>query len=133
LDIGTPVTSGLKLSSFPLFVLKESVDITLRKVLPSVNSFGLSPSTPTLFFLDIDLDLVEGGSVGRLQAVACVGEHSRDRDIGASVVDREAFFDFAGQKGRDTKERSGLVVGHSWGKNTATAELTEVEEADGGT
>jgi len=131
LDIGTPVTSGSKLNSVPLLVLKESVDITLRKVLLSVKSFGLSASTPTLFFLVIDLDLVEGGSVGILQAVACVGERLRDRDIGAPVADRGAFFDFAGQKGRDTKERSGLVVG--WGRDATTAELTEVEEADGGT
>jgi hypothetical protein len=114
-----------------LLVLKESVDITLRKVLLSVDAFGLSASTPTLF-LDIDLDLVEDGSVGILQVVIDVGEHSRE-DTDASVASREVFFDFASQCGRDTKERSSLVVGRSWGEDVAITGLTDVEEAGGGT
>jgi hypothetical protein len=116
LDIGTPVRLELGLNSVSLLVLKDSVDITLRKVLPSVNSLGLSAST-TLFFLDIDLNLVEDGSVGTSHVVTCLGECSWEWGVGARGAGGEAFFDFAGQIVRGMKEGSGLVLERSQDKD----------------
>jgi hypothetical protein len=44
-----------------LLARKESVDIILRKVLLSGDSFWLSKIGPTLFFLEIDLNLPGAG------------------------------------------------------------------------
>ncbi|SRR6266478_214652 len=57
LDIGIPVRSGMGPKSISLLARKESVDITLRKVLLSGDSFWLSEIEPTLF-LEIDLNLL---------------------------------------------------------------------------
>lgn len=132
LDIGSPVRSELKLDSVALLVLRESVDIILRKVLPSVNSFGLFASTPMLFFLDIDLDLVEDGSIATLQSAADVGERSVEEEISSVGPDREAFFDFVGQRGRDTNEGCSIrKVWRSSDEDVARTELRGVEEAGG--
>ena len=120
--------SELRLDSVAL-VLKESVDITLRNVLLSVNSFGLFASTPILFFLDIDLDLVEGGSIVTLQLAADVGERSVEEEIDSVGAGREAFLDFAGRRGRDTKEGCLIrAVGHSSDGDVAGTECRGVEE-----
>ena len=65
----------------------------------------------------MDLNLAEGESVGTLRVVADVGGRSWEGCIGATGAGREVFFDFAGQRGRDTREGSNLVVWRSWAKD----------------
>jgi hypothetical protein len=84
-----------------------------------------------LFFLDIDLNVIEDFSVGTLLAAVDVGELFWDGDIDTRGTSCEGFFDIAGRRDWNTIEGPGLAAGCSDAKDVVT-KFPGVEETRGG-